>query len=157
GIYGAHFVDDQDYLNFAEEISSFHKRHGRNPRIYIAKMGQDGHDRGARIIASAFADIGFDVDVGPLFQTPIEVARAAMESDVHAIGVSSLAGGHNSLVPALIEELKSLDCEDIQVFCGGVIPQQDYKKLYDLGVIGIFGPGTPILESASKILTALDK
>lgn len=157
GVYGSHFEDDSDYLAFAEKIKTFHKDHGRNPRIYIAKMGQDGHDRGARIIASAFADIGFDVDVGPLFQTPQEVARAAMESDVHAIGVSSLAGGHNTLVPNLISELKKLDCEDIQVFCGGVIPKQDYQQLYDCGIFGIFGPGTPILQSATEILKQLDK
>ena len=157
GVYGSHFSEDKDYLKFSNDIKCFSKKHGRNPRIYIAKMGQDGHDRGARIIASAFADLGFDVDVGPLFQTPSEVARAAMESDVHAIGVSSLAGGHKTLIPALINELKILDCSDIQVFCGGVIPKQDYQSLYKDGVLGIFGPGTPILESANNILNKLDK
>ena len=128
---------------------------GRRPRILIAKMGQDGHDRGAKVIATAFADLGFDVDVGPLFQTPREAARMAAENDVHVLGISSLAGGHKTLVPEVIAELKQLGRGDILVFVGGVIPPQDYDYLYQAGVIGVFGPGTVIPTCAQKILTAL--
>ena len=121
----------------------------------IAKMGQDGHDRGAKVVATAYADMGFDVDVGPLFQTPAESARQAVENDVHIVGVSSLAAGHKTLIPQLIEELKKLGREDIMVIAGGVIPAQDYQFLYDAGVAGIFGPGTVISDAAIKMLSIL--
>ena len=128
---------------------------GRRPRILVAKMGQDGHDRGAKIIATSFADLGFDVDMGPLFQTPAEVARQAAENDVHIVGVSSLAAGHKTLVPQLIDELKKIGRADIMVIAGGVIPAGDYQYLYDAGVKGIFGPGTVISIAAQKILKDL--
>ncbi|HPD34558.1 MAG TPA: cobalamin-dependent protein, partial [Candidatus Kapabacteria bacterium] len=133
----------------------FAHKFGRRPRILVAKMGQDGHDRGAKVISTAFADLGFDVDIGPLFQTPEETAREAIENDVHAIGVSSLAAAHKTLVPQLINELKKYSRDDILVFVGGVIPPQDYRFLYDIGVLDIFGPGTVIPESAKKILQHL--
>ena len=135
-----------------ELIEGFEAIEGRRPRILIAKMGQDGHDRGAKVIATAFADIGFDVDVGPLFQTPEEAAQDAIDNDVHVIGISSQAAGHKTLAPKLIEALKSRDAGDILVICGGVIPQQDYEFLYEKGVKAIFGPGTNIPAAASKIL-----
>ena len=135
--------------------AEFEEAEGRRPRILVAKMGQDGHDRGAKVIATAFADIGFDVDIGPLFQTPSEVARSAVESDVHVVGVSSLAAGHKTLVPQLIEELRRLGREDILVVVGGVIPPQDYEFLYQVGVAGIYGPGTAIPRAAQQILHAL--
>ena len=128
---------------------------GRQPRIMIAKMGQDGHDRGAKVVATGYADIGFDVDMGPLFQTPAEAARQAVENDVHVLGVSSLAAGHKTLVPQVIAELKKLGREDIMVIAGGVIPAQDYDFLYKAGVVGIFGPGTSVAKAASKILEVL--
>jgi methylmalonyl-CoA mutase len=123
----------------------------------IAKMGQDGHDRGAKVIATSFADIGFDVDIGPLFQTPAEAAKQAIENDVHILGVSSLAAGHKTLVPQVIEELKNLNREDIMVIAGGVIPQQDYDFLFKSGVFGVFGPGTKISKAAQEILQLLIK
>src|SRR5690606_17953275 len=126
----------------------FADREGRRPRILIAKMGQDGHDRGAKVVATAYADMGFDVDMGPLFQTPEETARQAVENDVHIIGMSSLAAGHKTLLPQLVEELAKLGREDILVVCGGVIPSQDYAYLYEKGAQAIFGPGTVITESA---------
>lgn len=128
---------------------------GRRPRILVAKMGQDGHDRGEKAVATAFADLGWDVDVGPLFQTPAEVARQAVENDVHVVGVSSQAAGHNTLVPQLIEELKALDRPDIMVVAGGVIPAQDYEFLYSKGVAAIFGPGTVLPLASSQITRAL--
>ena len=133
----------------------FEEEEGRRPRIMVAKMGQDGHDRGAKVVATAFADLGFDVDVGPLFQTPEEAARQAIENDVHAIGVSTLAAGHKTLVPALIQALKAQGADDIVVFVGGVIPAQDYDELYRAGATGIFGPGTPIPVSAREVLIAI--
>ncbi len=136
-------------------VAEFEKAEGRRPRILVAKMGQDGHDRGAKVIATAFADIGFDVDIGPLFQTPREVARHAVENDVHVVGVSSLAAGHKTLVPQLIEELRKLDRDDILVVVGGVIPPQDYEFLYQAGVAGIYGPGTVIPVAAQQILETL--
>ncbi len=136
-------------------VAEFERAEGRRPRILIAKMGQDGHDRGAKVISTAFADIGFDVDIGPLFQTPAEVARFAIESDVHMVGVSSLAAGHRTLVPQLIEALRKLGREDILVVVGGVIPSQDYDFLYQCGVAGIFGPGTAIPAAAQQIMRAL--
>ena len=130
---------------------------GRQPRIMVAKMGQDGHDRGAKVVATGYADIGFDVDMGPLFQTPAEAAKQAVENDVHVLGVSSLAAGHKTLVPQVIEELKKLGREDIMVIAGGVIPAQDYQYLYDAGVVGIFGPGSSVAQAAVNILTLLLK
>eukprot|EP00755_Sulcionema_specki_P005223 Sspe_Gene.32166::Locus_15789_Transcript_1_3_Confidence_0.500_Length_2812::g.32166::m.32166/K01847/MUT; methylmalonyl-CoA mutase len=138
-----------------EKVSAFEKKVGRRPRMMIAKMGQDGHDRGAKVVGTAFADLGFDIDVSPLFQTPEEVVQAAIDSDVHVVGVSSLAAGHRTLVPQLIEGLKAKGAEDILVICGGVIPRQDYQELYDAGVACIFGPGTPIPECAEELLVKL--
>ena len=152
GVFGKGFEEDMDFAKLQSKIEDFNKSHGRRPRILVAKMGQDGHDRGARIIATAFADIGFDVDVGPLFQTPSEVAHMAIDNDVHAIGISTLAGGHKTLVPELIDELKSRQATDIMVFCGGVIPKSDYKSLEQVGVVAIFGPGSSILECADEVL-----
>jgi methylmalonyl-CoA mutase len=133
----------------------FARAEGRRPRILIAKIGQDGHDRGARVIASAFADLGFDVDVGPLFQTPREVARMAVENDVHVLGVSTLAGGHKTLIPELLAELKKLGRDDILVVAGGVIPPRDHAFLRGIGVAGLYGPGTIISVSAQNILAEL--
>ena len=137
-------------------IEKFQQVEGRRPRILIAKMGQDGHDRGQKVISTAFADLGFDVDVGPLFQTPEETAKQAAENYVHIIGVSSLAAGHLTLVPELKAELKKLNREDILVSIGGVIPPQDYEKLYQMGVAGIFGPGTVIADAAKDIVIKLN-
>jgi methylmalonyl-CoA mutase len=150
-------MDDKDFKIAQELTNEFSQTEGRRPRIMIAKMGQDGHDRGAKVIASSFADIGFDVDIGPLFQTPAEAAKQAIENDVHILGVSSLAAGHKTLVPQVIEELKKLNREDIMVIAGGVIPQQDYDFLYKAGVFGIFGPGTKISKAAQEILRLLIK
>ena len=133
----------------------FAKIEGRRPRIMIAKMGQDGHDRGAKVVATGYADIGFDVDMGPLFQTPSEAARQAVENDVHVVGVSSLAAGHKTLVPQIIKELEKLGRPDIMVVVGGVIPHQDYQFLYDAGAAAIFGPGTIVSDSAIKMLELL--
>ena len=133
----------------------FAKMEGRRPRIMVAKMGQDGHDRGAKVVATGYADIGFDVDMGPLFQTPAEAAKQAVENDVHILGVSSLAAGHKTLVPQVIEELEKLGRPDIMVTVGGVIPAQDYQFLYDAGAVAIFGPGTVISDSAIKMLDLL--
>ena len=152
GVYGAAYEGDEDFIAIQHELEKFTKDEGRRPRMLVVKMGQDGHDRGAKVIATAFADIGFDVDVGPLFQTPEEAAQDAIDNDVHVIGISSQAAGHKTLAPKLIEALKSRDAEDILVICGGVIPQQDYKFLYEKGVKAIFGPGTNIPAAASKIL-----
>jgi len=140
----------------AKKLSDqFAEVEGRRPRIMIAKMGQDGHDRGAKVIATSFADLGFDVDIGPLFQTPKEVAQQAVENDVHVIGASSLAAGHKTLIPELIQHLKELGREDIMVIAGGVIPPKDYQFMYDAGVAGVFGPGTVISEAAKDILIKL--
>ena len=136
--------------------AEFAKKEGRQPRIMIAKMGQDGHDRGAKVVATGDADCGVDVDMGPLFQTPAESARQAVENDVHILGVSSLAAGHKTLIPQVIEELKKLGREDIVVIAGGVIPVQDYDFLYKAGVAAIFGPGTPITKSAIKMIEILN-
>jgi methylmalonyl-CoA mutase len=137
-------------------MEKFQAAEGRRPRILVAKMGQDGHDRGQKVISTAFADLGFDVDVGPLFQTPEETAKQAAENDVHIIGVSSLAAGHLTLVPDLKNELKKIGREDILVTIGGVIPPQDYEKLFALGVAGIFGPGTVIADAATDLLRKLN-
>jgi methylmalonyl-CoA mutase len=133
----------------------FAEQEGRRPRILIAKMGQDGHDRGAKVVATAYADMGFDVDMGPLFQTPEETARQAVENDVHIIGMSSLAAGHKTLLPQLMEELKRLDRDDILVIVGGVIPQADYEYLYQQGAAAIFGPGTHLPTAAGKMMELL--
>ncbi len=155
GVYSAESMEDQNYAKARELCEKFAKLEGRQPRIMIAKMGQDGHDRGAKVVATGYADIGFDVDIGPLFQTPAEAAKQAVENDVHVLGVSSLAAGHKTLVPQVIEELKKLGRDDIMVIVGGVIPPQDYQFLYDHGVVGIFGPGTPVSVAAVKILEIL--
>ena len=155
GVYSAASAGGEEFLKARRMVEEFEREEGRRPRILVAKMGQDGHDRGAKVIATAFADIGFDVDIGPLFQTPREVARFALDSDVHVVGVSSLAAGHKTLVPQLIAELKALSRDDILVVVGGVIPPQDYDFLYQAGVAGIYGPGTVIPVAAQKILVML--
>lgn len=157
GVYSSESMEDKDFNKAREMADQFSQLEGRRPRIMIAKMGQDGHDRGAKVIATSFADIGFDVDIGPLFQTPEEAAKQAVENDVHVLGVSSLAAGHKTLVPQVIEELKKRNREDIMVIVGGVIPQQDYDYLYDAGVFGVFGPGTKISVAAQEILSLLLK
>ncbi len=157
GVYSKEIMKDEDFLTATELVHVFSKLEGRRPRIMIAKMGQDGHDRGAKVIATSFADIGFDVDIGPLFQTPAEAAKQAIENDVHILGVSSLAAGHKTLVPEVIAELKKMNRSDIMVVAGGVIPQQDYNYLYDSGVFGIYGPGTKIAKAAQEILKLLIK
>lgn len=157
GVYGGAYQGDNDYMDIQKRIESFEESVGRRPRILVAKMGQDGHDRGAKVIATAFADIGFDVDIGPLFQTPVETAREAVENDVHIVGVSSQAAGHKTLVPALIDALKSEGADDIMVVAGGVIPAQDYDDLYKAGVSAIFGPGTNIPAAAAEILDKLEE
>ena len=148
---------DEGFAKARSMADEFEKLEGRRPRIMIAKMGQDGHDRGAKVVATAYADMGFDVDMGPLFQTPAETAKQAVENDVHVIGMSSLAGGHKTLLPQLIAELKNLGREDIVVICGGVIPAQDYNYLYENGAAAIFGPGTKIPEAAIKIMEEVSK
>ncbi len=152
GVYAAAYDSAEGWDKLRREIADFGDDQGRRPRVMIAKLGQDGHDRGAKVVATAFADLGFDVDIGPLFQTPEECARQAIENDVHAVGVSTLAAGHKTLVPAIIDSLKAQGADDIIVFVGGVIPQQDYGFLYDAGVKGIYGPGTPIPVSAKDVL-----
>ncbi|MET3516811.1 methylmalonyl-CoA mutase [Pseudacidovorax sp. 1753] len=152
GVYAAAYDSAEGWEALKKEIDAFAEDQGRRPRVMISKLGQDGHDRGAKVVATAFADLGFDVDMGPLFQTPEECARQAIENDVHAVGVSTLAAGHKTLVPAIIEELKKQGADDIIVFVGGVIPRQDYEFLYEAGVKGIYGPGTPIPASAKDVL-----
>jgi len=152
GVYMSESKDDASYNKAKELVEKFAAKEGRQPRIMIAKMGQDGHDRGAKVVSTGYADLGFDVDIGPLFQTPAEAAKQAVENDVHIMGVSSLAAGHKTLVPQVIAELKKLGREDIMVVVGGVIPTQDYKFLYDAGVAGVFGPGTKIPVAAIKML-----
>jgi len=155
GVYSAESAGGEEFNKARRMVAEFEREEGRRPRILVAKMGQDGHDRGAKVIATAFADIGFDVDLGPLFQTPREVAQFAMDSDVHVVGVSSLAAGHKTLVPQLIHELRALGRDDILVVVGGVIPPQDYQYLYDAGVAGIYGPGTVIPVAAQRIVEML--
>ena len=155
GVYSSETKKDADFQKACELTAEFAKKEGRQPRIMIAKMGQDGHDRGAKVVATGYADCGFDVDMGPLFQTPAEAARQAVENDVHVMGVSSLAAGHKTLVPQVIEELKKLGREDIIVIAGGVIPAQDYDFLYKAGVAAIFGPGTSVSKAAVQILEIL--
>lgn len=155
GVYSGEAKDDKSFKEAKELADRFAEMEGRRPRILVAKMGQDGHDRGAKVIATGFADLGFDVDIGPLFQTPEEVAMQAVENDVHIVGASSLAAGHKTLVPALIEELRKLDRDDIMVIAGGVIPPKDYDFLYESGVAAVFGPGTVISKAAIEILSKL--
>jgi methylmalonyl-CoA mutase len=155
GVYSSESMNDKDFEKAKELVLQFAKLEGRRPRIMIAKMGQDGHDRGAKVIATSFADIGFDVDIGPLFQTPAEAAKQAIENDVHVLGVSSLAAGHKTLIPQVIEELKNQGRSDIMVVAGGVIPAQDYDYLFKAGVFGVFGPGTKISTAAQRILNLL--
>ena len=155
GVYSKEIKDDQSFKKAKELANQFAELEGRRPRIMIAKMGQDGHDRGAKVVATGYADVGFDVDIGPLFQTPQEAAKQAVENDVHILGVSSLAAGHKTLVPQVIEELKKHDREDIMVIVGGVIPSADYQYLFDAGAVAVFGPGTKISDAAIQILEIL--
>ncbi|MCU0910878.1 MAG: methylmalonyl-CoA mutase family protein, partial [Rhodobacteraceae bacterium] len=155
GVYGAAYEGDEGFAAIQKDVEAFAEEEGRRPRMLVVKMGQDGHDRGAKVIATAFADIGFDVDVGPLFQTPEEAAQDAVDNDVHVVGISSQAAGHKTLAPKLIEALKAQGAGDILVICGGVIPQQDYDFLKAAGVKAIFGPGTNIPAAAKEILTLI--
>jgi methylmalonyl-CoA mutase len=157
GVYASEYGDSQIIESIRKRTESFKETEGRRPRILVTKMGQDGHDRGVKIIATAFADLGFDVDISPMFQTPQEAARMAVENDVHVVGASSLAAGHNTLVPELIAALRKEGGEDILVVLGGIIPPSDYEFLYNAGVVGIYGPGTPVTESANKVLKALEQ
>jgi methylmalonyl-CoA mutase len=157
GVYAAAYDSAEGWEKLKGELAQFASDFGRRPRVMIAKLGQDGHDRGAKVVATAFADLGFDVDIGPLFQTPEECARQAIENDVHALGISTLAAGHKTLVPAIITELRKQGADDIIVFVGGVIPRQDYDFLYEAGVKGIYGPGTPIPASAKDVLEQIRK
>ena len=157
GVYAAAYDSAEDWEQIKAEIARFAEEEGRRPRVMIAKLGQDGHDRGAKVVATAFADLGFDVDIGSLFQTPEECARQAIENDVHAVGVSTLAAGHKTLVPAIIKALRDQGADDIVVFVGGVIPRQDYDFLYEAGVKGIYGPGTPVPASAKDVLEQIRK
>jgi len=157
GVYGAAFEHDWEWQEIKQNIEVFAAAEGRRPRVMVAKLGQDGHDRGAKVVATALADLGFDIDIGPLFQTPEEAARQAIENDCHAVGVSTLAAGHKTLVPALVKALKEQGADDIIVFVGGVIPAQDYDFLRKAGAAGIFGPGTPIPACAKQVLAAIRK
>jgi len=157
GVYAAEFGDSEIFTSVRKRTDNFLEKEGRRPRILVTKMGQDGHDRGIKVIATAFADLGFDVDISPMFQTPEEAAKMAVENDVHVVGASSLAAGHKTLIPQLIENLKKEGGDDIKVVVGGVIPPADYKFLYDAGVVGVFGPGTVITDSANKVLNALEQ
>ncbi|HEX4819383.1 MAG TPA: methylmalonyl-CoA mutase family protein, partial [Acidimicrobiales bacterium] len=155
GVYSQAYSDDPDFVAIRTAVADFARDEGRQPRMLVAKMGQDGHDRGAKVVGTAFADLGFDVDFGPLFETPSEVAKAAIENDVHVIGVSSQAAGHKTLVPQLIDELKAQGAGDIVVIVGGVIPPKDYEFLREHGVAEIFGPGTNIPAAAKRVLDLL--
>ncbi len=152
GVYGGAYAEDAEFQAIRNEVDAFARDEGRRPRILVAKLGQDGHDRGAKVIATAFADLGFDVDIGPLFQTPEEAAREAIENDVHVVGVSSQAAGHKTLVPQLVDALRDQDARDILVVVGGVIPASDYDFLNKAGVAAVFGPGSNIPRAASEIL-----
>jgi len=157
GVYGAAYEGDEGFAAIQADVEAFAEEEGRRPRMLVVKMGQDGHDRGAKVIATAFADIGFDVDVGPLFQTPEEAAQDAVDNDVHVVGISSQAAGHKTLAPKLVEALRAAGAQEVIVICGGVIPQQDYQSRYDNGVKAIFGPGTNIPEAAQDILRLIRK
>jgi methylmalonyl-CoA mutase len=157
GVYGAAYEGDEEFAAIRARVAEFAAAEGRRPRMLVVKMGQDGHDRGAKVIATAFADLGFDVEVGPLFQTPAEAARDAIESDVHVVGVSSQAAGHKTLIPELIDELRTGGSGDVLVVCGGVIPPGDYGFLRDAGVSAIYGPGTSIPAAAGEVLDLLGR
>jgi methylmalonyl-CoA mutase len=157
GVYASEYGENEVIDALIKRTAAFKEKHGRRPRILVTKMGQDGHDRGIKVIATAYADLGFDVDISPMFQTPLEAAKMAIENDVHIVGASSLAAGHKTLVPDLIKELKAGGGEEILVVVGGVIPPRDYQFLYDAGAVGVFGPGTPIPDSAAKVLDALEQ
>jgi methylmalonyl-CoA mutase len=157
GIYAAEYGDSEVFAAIRKRTDLFLQKEGRRPRILLAKMGQDGHDRGIKVVATAFSDLGFDVDLGPMFQTPEEAARMAVENDAHVVGVSTLAAGHKVLLPALVAALKAEGAEDIKVVVGGVIPPKDYQFLYDAGAVAVFGPGTIITDAANKVLNALEK
>jgi len=157
GVYGSAYEGDDGFRRIQQEVDAFAAEEGRRPRLLVVKLGQDGHDRGAKVIATAFADIGFDVDLGPLFQTPEEAARHAIENDVHVVGISSQAAGHRTLVPQLIDALSQQGAGDIVVVCGGVIPPQDYDELVSAGVAAIFGPGTNIPVAAGEVLDLIRK
>jgi len=152
GVYGGVYQGDEDFDGICQEVEAFAAEEGRRPRMLAVKLGQDGHDRGLKVIATAFADIGFDVDVGPLFQTPEEAAQLALDADVHVVGVSSQAAGHKTLVPALVDALRQLGAGDIAVVVGGIIPPQDHEFLRQHGAAAIFGPGTPIPKAAREVL-----
>jgi len=155
GVYSKEIKNNKLFKEATDLIDKFAEMEGRRPRIMIAKLGQDGHDRGAKVVATAYADLGFDVDIGPLFQTPKEAVKQAIENDVHILGISSLAAGHKTLVPQVISELKKYEREDIMVIVGGVIPAQDYQFLFDCGAVGVFGPGTKIAQAAIDMITIL--
>jgi methylmalonyl-CoA mutase len=157
GVYAAEYGDTEIIEAMRKRTEQFQQKEGRRPRILVTKMGQDGHDRGIKVIATGFADLGFDVDISPMFQTPAEVARMAVENDVHVVGVSSQVAGHKTLVPQLLNALKTEGGEEILVVVGGIIPPADYKFLYEEGAAGIFGPGTPVTKSANQVLDALEK
>jgi methylmalonyl-CoA mutase len=157
GVYGAVYENDDAFISLRQRVIEFEKAEGRRPRMLICKLGQDGHDRGAKVIATAFADIGFDVDIGPLFQTPEEAVREAIENDVHIIGISTQAAGHKTLVPQVIAGLEKESADDIVVVCGGVIPPQDHAALLSGGVSAVFAPGTNILEAAAEVLEIIEK
>jgi methylmalonyl-CoA mutase len=155
GAYASEYGDSEIFASVRKRTDAFMEKEGRRPRILVTKMGQDGHDRGIKVIATAFADLGFDVDISPMFQTPAEAAKMAVENDVHVVGASSLAAGHKALVPQLIAHLNQEGGEDIKVVVGGVIPPADYDFLYAAGVAGVFGPGTVVTDAANKVLDAL--
>jgi methylmalonyl-CoA mutase len=156
GVYGAKMANTPGFLEVRERAARFEKAHGRRPRLLVGKLGQDGHDRGAKVIAAGFADLGFDVDLAPLFQTPEEVARQALDNDVHVVGISTQAGAHLTLVPELVLELKKAGAKDVLVVCGGVIPPADHEKLEAAGVSAVFGPGTSVVDAAARTLELLD-
>jgi len=156
GVYGSFYQEDDGWQSIKQRVEQFESDHGRRPRMLVCKMGQDGHDRGAKVIATAFADAGFDIDLSPMFSTPAEVVRQAIENDVHVIGVSSQAAGHKTMVPTLINELQKAEASDIAVIIGGVIPKQDYDFLQQAGVKGVFGPGTPIPQAADEVLGVIE-
>jgi methylmalonyl-CoA mutase len=156
GVYASAYANDEEFTRIRSDVAAFARREGRRPRLLVVKLGQDGHDRGAKVIATALADIGFDVDVGALFQTPQEAAREALENDVHVVGVSSLAAGHKTLVPELLAELKAAGAGDVLVICGGVIPPKDHEFLIKAGVAAVYGPGTNIPKAAAEIMSLIE-
>ncbi|MFO7816324.1 MAG: methylmalonyl-CoA mutase family protein, partial [Desulfovibrionales bacterium] len=155
GVYAGEYQDDEIIGSIRKRVDEFAEKHGRRPRILLTKMGQDGHDRGVKVVATAYADLGFDVDLSPMFQTPAEAAKMAIENDVHVVGVSSLAGAHKILVPQMIEELKKQGGDNVLVVIGGIIPPADYEFLYNIGVARVFGPGSLVTDSANQVLNAL--